>query len=269
MYRSHFIVSLLATASLLSSVYADSPKQTMGSAEHSGAHRLIVVDDSDELRLMLMDDDPVVDEPLRLPADDDSDLSPSSDSSESLPEPKESEQQDRIEQEKRDKARERLASRLAELRKSPRNLRINKIVASQEGVPVNQAAEIMSEEPQWIAAGNFTTPRAVRVHARFCHQPTYYQEMNLERCGRLDCESCGCLQDLYSRFWFVTNTAILPYRFASQPHCRCVDSYGDCPTCRRYNCSIEPLRCGEDCCQTGRGLLTESAAIAGFAFLLL
>lgn len=163
----------------------------------------------------------------------------------------------------------RLARRMAELKKSAYQLHVAPPSPSADEVPVNQAAEILNQAPRWIVGDMRSPARRARAHIPFCHQPTYYQEINLERCGQLDCERLGCLQNVYSSLWFVGNTAILPYRVGSQPHCTCVGSYGDCRTCHRYDCSIEPLHVGEDCATTSRGLLSQSAAMAGFAFLLL
>ncbi len=162
----------------------------------------------------------------------------------------------------------RLSERMAGLKKPAYELRISPSVKNDAEVPVNQAAKLLDQSPQWIGGGESVPPRADRVHARFCHQPTYYQELNLERCGQLDCECCGCLQNAYSSLWFVGNTALLPYRWASQPHCQCVSGYGDCPSCQRYDCPIEPLSLGKRCDTSMRGVLSQSAAMAGFALLL-
>ncbi|MCM2373707.1 bZIP transcription factor [Aporhodopirellula aestuarii] len=278
-------LNLLVLAASLSPASADSPHDPRLSAENSGVRVAFASpDDGDDLRLMLMGDDPVID---GNPADDEESADNGDPSSiPSLGSDREdgfdpaNERRDRNRVAERESTREkanqlqadeaqRLARRIAILNKSPRELRLAPHPAGENEVPVNQAAIVLDDDPQWIVGGNRMPPRAARVHIRFCHQPTYYQEMNLERCGQVDCDRFGCLQNGYSSFWFLANTAMLPYRVASEPHCRCVTGYGDCPTCQQYDCSIEPLHCGETCCQTSGGLLSESAAIAGFAFLLL
>lgn len=164
--------------------------------------------------------------------------------------------------------RARLAMRLAELNKPAALLTISVPPPQIGDTPVNQAAEIFDEAPYWIRGHEGFAPPARRVHMAFYHNPTYYQELNLERCGQLDCERYGYLQNLYSSVWFIGNTSLLPYRLASQPPCDCVLSYGDCPTCHDYYCPLEPLQFGESCAPTRRGLLSQSAALAGFVLLL-
>lgn len=162
----------------------------------------------------------------------------------------------------------RLAMRLAELNKPAALLTISVPPPQVGDTPVNQAAEIFDEAPNWIRGHQGFAPPARRVHMAFYHNPTYYQELNLERCGQLDCERCGYLQNLSSSVRFIGNTSLLPYRLASQPPCDCVLSYGDCPTCHDYDCPVEPLQLGESCAPTRRGLLSQSAALAGFVLLL-
>lgn len=162
----------------------------------------------------------------------------------------------------------RLAMRLAELNKPAALLTVSVPPPQVGDTPINQAAEIFDEAPYWIRGHQGFAPPASRVHMAFYHNPTYYQELNLERCGQLDCERCGYLQNLYSSVWFIGNTSLLPYRLASQPPCDCVLSYGDCPTCHDYDCPLEPLQFGESCVPTRRGLLSQSAALAGFVLLL-
>lgn len=265
-------VNVFAIAASLSMASADSPYEHSEWITGDGSRvAMAAPDEQDELRLMLMDEDPSIEQGT--PATEDPNERSDSDRSDPLSIATDldfdsAEEQQAANAEKQ-QADDRLAQRMSVLRKSPRDLRVGGASVGKDDVPVNQAAAILDEPPRWIFGGDRIPEPADRVHTRFCHQPTYYQEMNLERCGRVDCERLGCLQNLYSSFWFVTNTAILPYRVASQPHCRCVQAYGDCTTCQRYECSIEPLGCGDDCCQTGGRLLSESAAIAGFAFLLL
>jgi len=132
---------------------------------------------------------------------------------------------------------------MAELKKSAGELTISLPQPDVDGVPVNQAAMILA-------------------------QPTYYQELHLERCGRPDCERFGCLQNLYSSIYFLGNTALLSYRAASEPHAQCVPAYDDCRTCQGYDCPIEPTHFGEEFGATMRGVVSQAAAVAGFSFLV-
>lgn len=162
----------------------------------------------------------------------------------------------------------RLAIRLAELHKPAAQLTVSVPPAQAGETPVNQAAEIFDEASYLIRGHQGFASPARRVHMAFYHHPTYFQELDLERCGQLDCDRYGFLQNFYSSVWFIGNTSLLPYRLASQPPCECVMSYGDCPTCHQYDCPIEPLQWGDRCEPTRRGLLSQSAALAGFALLL-
>ncbi len=166
----------------------------------------------------------------------------------------------------------RLAQRLAVLRKPSSQLTLGLKSEDPDTAdePKNIAADLLSESPvEYLSADFLPIPQADRVHTRFCHRPTYFQELNLERCGQLDCEKWGCLQNAYSSFWFLTNSTLLPYRVASQPSCQCVQAYGDCTTCQRYDRSIEPLKCGCQDKSSVRGFVVQAATVAGFVFVAL
>ncbi|WP_146577762.1 hypothetical protein [Neorhodopirellula pilleata] len=166
---------------------------------------------------------------------------------------------------------ERLETRLAALHKPAGQLTlVPDVLAIDDSVePVNQAAVIFaSESPQRISAQWPPIVKAERVHVPFCHRPTYFQELNLERCGRIDCQSMGCLQNAYSSFWFLSNAALLPYRSVTQSPCQCVSAYGDCTTCQQYPIPIEPLDSQGERSDCTRGMLMQAASMAGFAFLV-
>lgn len=168
---------------------------------------------------------------------------------------------------------ERLAARLLSLRKPATSLTVGlaTIATEESGVrePVNRAAAILSDQPPRFIDGSFDEiVRADRVAVPFCHRPTYFQELNLERCGQLDCERYGCLQNACSSLWFLTNAALLPHRIGSQSPCKCVGSYGDCRTCQRYGMPIEPLCDKKADSENLRGALLQAASMAGFAFLI-
>lgn len=170
---------------------------------------------------------------------------------------------------------DRLVDRLSALRKPAGELTLSlKTVGDNdaEGAaiePVNLAAVVMSDQPvTHIVASFYSIPQPVRYHIAFQHRPTFFQELNLERCGRLDCECCGCLQNAYSSLWFLTNAALLPYRIGSQSPHQCVPSYGDCLACHDYGQSIEPLGLTDPQRDRCRGVLLQAASMAGFAFLI-
>ena len=168
---------------------------------------------------------------------------------------------------------DRLKMRLLSLRKPAGSLTVGLAppAAEESGArePVNRAAAILSMQPLRRIDGAFDEiVRADRVPVPFCHRPSYFQELNLERCGQLDCERYGCMQNAFSSLWFLTNAALLPYRIASQSPCECVGAYGDCPTCQRYDTSIEPLCDKMAGPKNKRGTLLQAASMAGFAFLI-
>lgn len=129
-----------------------------------------------------------------------------------------------------------------------------------ENVPVSRAPDVLGDQPAvHISSTDAAPPTFDRYTLRFCHRPLYFEERNLERCGK----TYGCATNAVSGFYFLTNTAMLPYRIASQrPDCT-VATPGDCKTCQQFDCDIEPL--GHE----PRGALLEAAAAAGFVFLLL
>lgn len=165
----------------------------------------------------------------------------------------------------------RLEVRLAALRKPPHQLKlVPDFPVSEDSIePVNQAAAVLvSVPPREVSAQWQPILKAERVHVPFCHRPTYFQELNLERCGLTDCEAMGCLQNAYSSLWFLTNAALLPYRSLTQSPFDCVPAYGDCATCQESPLPIEPLRCHRGPSHCTRGALMQAASMAGFAFLL-
>jgi hypothetical protein len=108
-------------------------------------------------------------------------------------------------------------------------------------------------------------PTYDRYPVCFFHQPLHFEERNLERCG----DGHGCFTNAVSTFWFLSNAAVWPYRMASEPHCHCVNSSGDCKTCQSFCCPVEPLHTDATRHELAKGVLAEAAVIAGFTFLVL
>ena len=66
----------------------------------------------------------------------------------------------------------------------------------------------------------------------FHHNPLWFEDPNLERCGR----GRGHFTTAVSAFHFATNIPILPYRFtAEKPWCR-VRTLPDCSVCEKFGC---------------------------------
>lgn len=152
----------------------------------------------------------------------------------------------------------RIASRLEQLRKPIEAIRISD--EATDDAPPNLAATLMvTDEPVWVTADGLRPFLPDRYSVCFRHRPLYFQELNLERCG----STYGIAQNAVSAGHFLTNTALLPYRMATRHPDETVNHWGDCRSGGLYRCDIEPLPC------SGRAGLAESAAVAGFVFLLL
>jgi hypothetical protein len=99
--------------------------------------------------------------------------------------------------------------------------------------PADTSAELEPANPPVLLVGSlFVEAHPARYLYCFTHQPLYYEEANLERCGITYC----CCQPVVSAAQFVGRTALLPYSLLDVPPCRCVRTLGDCPTCSSYPC---------------------------------
>lgn len=85
-----------------------------------------------------------------------------------------------------------------------------------------------------------------------CHQPLYYQDLNLERYGY----HYGCAQTFVSSVKFLADTALLPYKAVCYPYCDCYYTLGyDRPgNCVPYRCYRLPLRTDAAAVLTGVGV---------------
>jgi hypothetical protein len=158
-----------------------------------------------------------------------------------------------------EKATTRNIRLLDRLQKPLTDIRIEATVG-QNKAPANEAVELLGDQTATtITSSGASIPLPDRYPVRFWHRPLYFEELNLERCGH----TYGCATNVVSSVHFLTNTAMLPYRMATQrPDCL-VPSPGDCPTCKEYSTDIEPFGCEP------RGVIVEATAIAGLIFLLL
>lgn len=148
--------------------------------------------------------------------------------------------------------------RLEKLRKPLTDVRIEATVG--EKTPTSGADALLGDQVSSTVTSSGTSIRQPdRYTVSSCHRPLYFEELNLERCGN----TYGYATNLVSGIHFLTNTAMLPYRLATQhPDCP-VPSHGDCQTCQQYSNDIEPFD------RKPRGALAEAAVLAGFVLLLL
>ncbi len=148
-------------------------------------------------------------------------------------------------------------SHLAKLRKPIGEIDLSWGV--DQGVPENRSKASARSETILISALGSSPPLPDRYTVGFMHRPLYFEQPRLERCG----ESCGHFQNMISGARFVADTFLLPYHLCRQrPGCL-VPAGGDCRTCQTISepCKLCPLDC--------KALATQSAAVAGFAFLVL
>ena len=148
---------------------------------------------------------------------------------------------------------------LMRLRKPVREIKIE-ATESRGPVPENRAALSAQQDPLIvIAAFGASTPPPDRYTVGFMHRPLYYEQPQLERCGK----SCGYFQNAISGFQFLANTMVLPYRIGAQRADCPIPSGGDCLTCQTDPVDLNPLPLDR------HGLVSQAASLAGFSFLLL
>ncbi|MAI73604.1 MAG: hypothetical protein CMM01_22260 [Rhodopirellula sp.] len=150
------------------------------------------------------------------------------------------------------------ADSIQNLRKPMSDIRI--VAEDNADAPEDLAARFMLKEPVLkIVAAGISPPQPDRYPIAFKHRPLYYEQPNIERCGR----GCGIAQNAISAGQFCMKTFTLPYHMCkTRPGCP-IAAGGDCLNCKPYslNCNVLPL--------SYKGIATEAAAFAGFTFLLL
>lgn len=90
------------------------------------------------------------------------------------------------------------------------------------------------------------------------HNPLYFEELNLERCGN----ALGFAQPLVSAATFFGNVAMLPYRVGTRPWCKVEYDRLECQSGGRLPCT-EPLQ------PSFKGFATQLTIAAGITALLL
>jgi hypothetical protein len=110
--------------------------------------------------------------------------------------------------------------------------------------------------------GNSYTGPVHRTSARdtyaFHHQPLYFEQANMERCGK----SWGCLTTAVSVTHFAASTVMLPWQMAVSPPCSKVRTLRDCKTgCEYPMSSLFPE-------YSRTGITAEAAVITGLIFII-
>ena len=92
-------------------------------------------------------------------------------------------------------------------------------------VPRDLAAEWLGEHyaPQYACIGRPWCETVYHWAATgFCHQPLYFEEINLERHGY----RCSAIQPVLSGASFFGNVAMMPYNLGAEPVCDCIYTLG-------------------------------------------
>lgn len=99
--------------------------------------------------------------------------------------------------------------------------------------PVDEACQYMdSYSPAYYTTPErYGAPRPCRDTHVLLHQPLYYEDANLERCG----QTSGCMTTAVSAVHFATAITFSPYLMAVEHPASCVRSLPDCPTCHSFD----------------------------------
>lgn len=100
-------------------------------------------------------------------------------------------------------------------------------------LPQSQAAEYFEGliPAKYLAQPIVTVRRPNRYPHEFVHNPLYFEDPNLERCGK----SCSYWTSAKSAGLFALQTAALPVTLCKTPPRSCMPTLGDCPTCHTFN----------------------------------
>ncbi len=95
----------------------------------------------------------------------------------------------------------------------------------------NEACAYLSDStPGYYLAAPYGVRRPSRNTHTLIHHPLYFEDPNLERCGR----SRGCMTTAVSSVHFATTIAFLPYLAIAKCPNSCVTALPDCPTCHSF-----------------------------------
>lgn len=124
--------------------------------------------------------------------------------------------------------------------------------------PENQARNLQTDDALFVSSSGNLIIGPDRYTSGFSHQPLYFEQSNLERCGN----HWGYFQNGVSAIEFLANVKTLPYHLGRQSPHSCVPSLGDCKTCEAFPEHINPFPL------ESKAAIFEAAAIAGFVLLV-
>ena len=123
--------------------------------------------------------------------------------------------------------------------------------------PADQALAVLRKRPPYKFWPVYRDPwTASRDSFAFHHNPLWFEDPNLERCGR----GFRNFSSMASVVHFSGNIAILPYRMTAEPAYSCVRTLPDCTVCQRYGCDayLPPW--------SWRAAAVQAAAITGLIY---
>ncbi len=99
--------------------------------------------------------------------------------------------------------------------------------------PVDSACQYMDNATPiaYYVPPRFGGSRPSRNTLKLSHNPLYYEDPNLERCG----QTYGCLTTAVSVVHFSSAIAMTPYKMSQNCPRDCVQALPDCPTCHRFD----------------------------------
>ncbi len=99
--------------------------------------------------------------------------------------------------------------------------------------PEDKACQYMDNATPlaYLVSTRFGGLRPSRNTLKLCHNPLYYEDPNLERCG----QSYGCMTTVVSVVHFSTAIAMTPFKMSQNCPRDCVQALPDCPTCHKFD----------------------------------
>jgi hypothetical protein len=156
-----------------------------------------------------------------------------------------------------------LFPKLSELTLTPATAKSDE--AQKAAIRERSVARGSTDVSVWFSTrvdGNSYAGPVHRTSARdtyaFHHQPLYFEQANLERCGK----SWGCLTTAVSVTHFAASTIMLPWQMAVSPPCSTVRTLRDCKAgCEYPVSSLLPE-------YSWTGATAEAAVITGLIFII-
>lgn len=125
--------------------------------------------------------------------------------------------------------------------------------------PADQARAYLRNRPSFKFWPVYRDPWVANRDSYAFHQnPLWFEDPNLERCGR----GWGHLTSVKSFVCFSANIPILPYRMTAQPSCSCVRTLPDCTVCEKfgYDAYLPPW--------SWKAATVQAASVVGFIYMI-